>query len=155
MCITISCFHIAANHFKYKISLENLVKITSARCSTKDVKRMCEIILAKVSIESCIRYTVHDYLALMLAVLESHAKQLHIYKYYKQIVKKDVMLRYLEAVVVDARCAGFKASAIALLVIDLEFRMRMEKGVPNEFCAIQMMAVMNTLAEFIKLCNVS
>lgn len=116
---------------------------------------MCEIILAKVNVETCMRYTVHDYLLLTLTVLESQAKQLHIIKYYSEIACKDVMLRYLEAVAIDARCVCFKASAIALLVIDLEFRMRMEKGVPNEFCAIQMMAVMNTLAEFIKLCNVS
>lgn len=141
-CVSISCLYLAAETHKSKINICNLLTISQSKCSSKDIKRMGDIIRKKLDLESGEQpITVFNYLNTILRVMEKASLQANIKQVCNRVLQvsfsnlhiyivnllmqylfsqKKILIRRLEVLMSNSLCASERPSMIVLGLIQSE-----------------------------------
>ncbi|XP_030748338.1 cyclin G [Sitophilus oryzae] len=132
-CLTLSCLYLAADTENSKINVDNLVKISQSKCTSRDVVRMAIIVKEKTkNPEGSKATTPSDFLKIYLEILKFFTNQ------WEHIISRDMfqirenMLILLEVLLSDSSTAYFRSSALALIIFQMEVEKIMAKGLPNK-----------------------
>ncbi|XP_015108806.1 cyclin G [Diachasma alloeum] len=117
-CISVSSFHIAAVQMAQSLDADHLVSISQCKCTGGDLKRMSDLIRAKLEwAPGTTPITALTFLRLFHVMFQAAASQMGLGELYASLVTESELLLRLEMVACDGSCASLRPSEVALVLI--------------------------------------